>query len=102
MNKYHLLMNGQNFLVEMDGKVAKHGFFQHFFLEAETTRQAEDLAVQKIRENQDLKAVTQNPKDDPPVIVLETMSQLDSFAGVEARESGKLWFPEKKWWQFWK
>ena len=47
-------------------------------------------------------AVTQNPEDDPPVIVLETMSQLDSFAGVEARESGKIWFPEKKWWQFWK
>ena len=38
-------MNGQNFLVDvyMDGKVAKHGFFQNFFLEAESPEKAEDL-----------------------------------------------------------
>ena len=95
-------MNGQNFLVDMDGKVAKHGFFQNFFLEAESPEQAENLAVQKMRENDDLKEITQNPKEDPPVIVLEQMSELESFDGVEDMESGKAWFQEKKWWQFWK
>ncbi len=102
MSKYHLLMNGQNFLIDMDGKIAKHGFFQNFFLEAKSPEEAEDLAVQKIRENEDLKAITRNPKDDPPIIVLEEMSELESSDGVEAMESGKAWFQEKKWWQFWK
>ena len=102
MNKYHLLMSGQNFLIDMDGKVAKHGFLQNIFLEAESPEQAEDLSVQKIRGNEDLKAITQNPKDDPPVIVLEEMNELESFDGVEAMESGKAWFREKKWWQLWK
>ncbi len=95
-------MNGQNFLVDMDGKVAKHGFFQNIFLESETPEQAEELAVQKIRENVDLKAITQNAKDDPPVIFLEEMSELESFDGVEEMEPGKVWFLEKKWWKFWK
>jgi len=102
MKKYHLLMKGQNFLVDMDGKVAKHGFFQDFFLEAESPEQAESFAVQKIREDEGLKTITQNPKEDPPVILLEKIIKLESFDGVEAMESGKAWFREKQWWQFWK
>ena len=102
MKKYHLLMNGQNFLIDMDGRVAKLGFFQNLFLEADSPEQAENLAVRKIREDEDLKAITQNPKDDPPAIVLEEMSEVESFFEVEAMESGKVWFREKKWWQFWK
>jgi len=102
MNKYHLLMNGRNFLVEMDGKLAKHGFFENFFVEAESPEEAEALAVGKIRGNEDLKAITQNPEDDPPIIVVEEMSELESFDGVETMESGKAWFLEKRWWEFWK
>ena len=102
MKKYHLLMNGQNFLVDMDDNLAKHGFFQHFFLEAESPECAEDLAVQKIRGNEDLKAIAQNPQDDPPVIIVEEMSELETFDGVESMESGRAWFLEKKWWQFWR
>lgn len=96
------MMSGQNFLVEMDGKVAKHGFFQNFFLEADSPAEAELMAVEKIRGNEDLKAITRNPKDDPPVIVLEELGELEDFDGVEAMESGKLWYVEKKWWEFWK
>ncbi len=102
MNKYQLLLNGQNFLVDMDGKIAKHGFFQNFFIEALSPEQAETIAVQKIRENKDLKAITMNPIDDPPVIVLEEMHELESFDKDNTMESGKAWFLEKKWWQFWK
>jgi hypothetical protein len=102
MKKYHLLMNGRNFLVDMDGKIAKRGFLQNFFLEAKSPAEAETLAVQKIRGNEDLRAITRNPKDDPPVIVLDEMSELESFDGVEAMESGKAWYQEKKWWQFWR
>jgi len=102
MNKYHLLMNGQNFIVDMDGKAAKHGFFQNFFLEADSPEQAENLAVRKIREDEELKAVVQNPKDDPPTILLEEMSEVEGSFDVEAMKSGKVWYREKKWWQFWK
>lgn len=60
------------------------------------------MAAQKIRGNEDLKSIAQNPKDDPPVIILGEMRELESFGGVEAMESGRVWFIEKKWWQFWK
>ena len=102
MKKYHLLMNGQNFLVDMEGKLAKHGFFQNFFIEAESPEQAEQLAVQKIRGDEDLKAITRNGEADPPLIALEEMRELASSDGIETVQSGKVWFLEKKWWQFWK
>ena len=102
MKKYHLFMHGQNFLVDIDGRVAKHGFYQNFFIETPSPAEAEDLAVQKVRGNEDLRAITQNREDDPPVIVLEEMSELESFDGVEAMESGRAWYREKKWWQFWR
>ena len=95
-------MNGQNFLVDMDGKVAKHGFFQNVFLEAKSPHDAEELAVEEIRGDADLKAITQNSKEDPPAIAVEEMSELESFDGVDTAVSGRTWYNEKKWWQFWK
>ena len=95
-------MNGQNYLVEMMGKLAKHGFYQTFHLGIDSPEQAKELAVQKIRDNPHLKDIVQNPKEDPPIIILEELHELKSFEGVETMETGLLWYRERKWWQFWK
>ncbi len=102
MNKYQLAMNGQNFLIAVDGKPAKRGFFQYFYIEASSPKEAEMVAVDKIRNNDELKAATLNPKDDPPTINLDELEELESFEGVEEMETGRIWYIEKAWWQFWK
>ncbi len=95
-------MNGQNFLVDMDGLTSKYGFYQNFYLEAESPKHAEVLVIQKIRGNDDLRTITKNIKEDPPVINLDEVLEIETFDGLDAMESGKAWYRERKWWQFWK
>lgn len=95
-------MLAENFLTELDGKLAKRGFVQIFYLEAESPQQAELLAVEKIRGDEDLKRITQNSEDDPPSIQLDEIEEVESFDEDNPTETGKIWFNEKRWWQFWK
>jgi hypothetical protein len=102
MRKYRLLMNGRNYLIHSDGKPKKHGFFQDLYLEADNPRQAEALAVARIRFNKELKDAALNRQDDPWVVYLDTIWELDNFNDVGKLESDRTFYIEKKWWQFWK
>lgn len=66
MPAYRVMINGQNFPVEMDGRVAKYGFF--------TTRIVESpdpvAAVQTIRGTQRLRDLVRNEPGDPSVMVV--------------------------------
>ncbi len=103
MKKYRLLINGRNFLIDTDGKPKKYGFYQNIFLEADSPLQAEKLALSKIWHDKELKEVSLNSKKDPPKITLDTFWELDvlEYLGHNI-ETGRTFYPEKKWWQFWK
>ncbi len=102
MRKYHIMMRCRNFLINMDGKIAKHGFIQNFFVEAASPWEAVETAVQRILADGELRAITLNLQNDPPVFDADKMFELESFDEVETRATGKVWYREKKWWQFWK
>lgn len=87
-------MNGRNFLMAMDGKPGKFGFYQTFFLEADTPHDAEMAVVDKMRTDGDLKAVTLNPKDDPPTLHLDDIKELADFNGIKHMVSGKAFYSE--------
>jgi len=95
-------MNGQNFLMSLQDKAKKYGFFQNIYLEAPTPEEAELLAVKQIRNTAELKNATLNAKDDPPMIYLNEITELESFEGIENLGEGRTFYPEKKWWQIWK
>lgn len=90
------MLEGQNFLIEMDGKVGKYGFFQTFFLEADSPTAAESAAVQKVRKSPDMLTVVRNSKDDPPMIYLEEIEEIQEFPKDTRQETGRGWFPEAK------
>ena len=103
MKKYRLLLKGRNFLLNQDGKQKKYGFYQNVFIEAGSPRQAELLAISKIWHDKDLQESTLNAKDDPPVIQLDTLWELDILDDVSDVESGREFFADKnRWWQFWR
>jgi hypothetical protein len=104
MPKYQVEINGQNFLLEFDGRVAKHGFFTTRFVEASDPTDAENAAVQMIRETRRLRDILRNTSDNPPVMDVVQIVELNSFDGIEERKPGFVWHPEnpRRWWQFWK
>jgi hypothetical protein len=104
MPNYEVEINGQNFMIDMDGRVAKHGFFITRFVEVTDPAAAENAAVQMIRETQRLRDIVRNDSGDPPVMDVTSIVELESFEGIENREPGFVWYEErpKRWWQFWR
>lgn len=102
MNKYRVLMNGRNFLVDMDGSPRKCGFYQNFCIEAANPRQAELLMSARLRHDKELREITRNPENDPPVVRLATFWELDELEYVGGFMSSRTFYEEKKWWEFWK
>lgn len=57
MPMYQVLMNAENFLVDLEGTLAKHGFCTSRFVEAASADRAELAAVEMLRNDQDLRAM---------------------------------------------
>lgn len=104
MPKYQVDINGESFFVAIEGNLAKHGFFTRRFVEAVDPPSAEDAAVQMLREMQSLRDLVKNEADDPPVMNVTEITEIETFEGMETLEPGLIWYEEapKRWWQFWR
>jgi hypothetical protein len=100
MPRYKVEINGQNFLIHMEGQIAKYGFFTTRFVEATDSTAAENTAVQMIRETQRLRELVRNAPDMDVIGITE----MESVDGTGSREPGFAWYEErpKRWWQFWR
>ncbi len=88
-------MNGTNFLIETESKPEKHGFYQTIFLESTDIESAENEAVDIIRDS-DLKGITKNTPDDPPMIYLEEIKEIENFDGIKSLIQGRAFYLEKQ------
>jgi hypothetical protein len=78
---YRVLLRGENFLIDVDEKRTRMGFFTTRFVQADNREGAELLAVDLIRNDGWLKGAVSNPRTDPPVIFAEE---------IEATEDGSV------------
>ncbi len=104
MPAYRVMINGQNFLVEMDGLVARYGFYTSRIVESPDRAAAEHAAVQMIRETQRLRDLVRNDPGDPPLMDVTSIDELQAGERIENREPGFVWYEERprRWWQFWR
>lgn len=65
MQKYRVMVHGQNLLTEIDGPRERLNFFTNVFLDAFTPADAESRAVETVREDTALADVLLNADDDP-------------------------------------
>ncbi|OZG72614.1 hypothetical protein BTA51_13880 [Hahella sp. CCB-MM4] len=96
MNKYKVLLNGQNFLVELEGKIGRFGFLSNIFVEAENENDAEQKAVEMLRQNKTLSYSVKNERENPPMIYAEEIIEMDNFGGIETPDQGLTWYPEEE------
>ncbi len=104
MPDYLVQIEGRNFLVEMEGRVARHGFITFRIIQAADPRAAELAAVQMIRATERLREMVRNPPEDPPVIEVTSIEELESLPPEDEPEPGFIWYEEnpRRWWQFWR
>jgi hypothetical protein len=91
MPQYRVDINGQNFLVLADGRAGKYGFFTTRFVEAPDSAAAEEEAVRVIRETRRLRELVRNAPDDPPLLDVTAVTELDYY---DDRVLGLAWYPE--------
>lgn len=94
MPKYEVTIRGENFVVNgPSGKPEPLGFLQLVYIEAENPDQAELDAVDFVRRS-DIRDQIQNLPEDPPMLYLHEMSELDSFEGIERPASSRMFYSD--------
>lgn len=104
MNKYQILMNVEDIYLMVEGKPKLMGYFQTFKIEAESPEQAELQAVEKIRQDEEIKSIwIRDKQEKPPRIFAEEICEVDDFdENIPGDKTGRAFYPVKQWWQFWK
>jgi hypothetical protein len=74
--KYRVLINGQNFLLTIDGKARKSGFYTTRLVEAQDAKEAEIAAVELIKSDSKLKDIALNERGDSPMLYVEEVEEV--------------------------
>jgi hypothetical protein len=92
--KYKILVNGQNFLLEMDDSKTKMGFYTTIYLEASNPDEAEFAAADLLRVDAKLRPLALNAPNDPPAMLVEEIVELQSFDGCKLPRTGFTFYKE--------
>jgi hypothetical protein len=101
---YRVQVHGTNFLVDVEGRVAKRGFLTFREVEASDPVQAGMAAIERVWSTPSLRELVRNDAADPPLMAVEEMAELETGAPAESIPTGFIWYEDspKRWWQFWR
>jgi len=97
--KYQVLVNGSNYLIEMDKGTNKYGFFQTLYVEQNDIEAAKDKALKIIQNDRTFNQTIKNKENDPPRLNIEEIEEIEA---LQENTLGRSFYIEKKLWQFWK
>lgn len=95
MTTYLVCLNGKNFLINDDEGPKKKRFRSTRLVEAENQNRAEALARELISNDPRLKKTILNEESDPPVIYLESVSEVPAMA-YDAQNRANSFYWEKE------
>lgn len=95
MQKYKVRIEGRNFLIASNAGETKHGFYTTRFVESVDAEGAEHAAVGQLRDRKTLREMTLNERDDPPLMYVTEIEELESFSGLKSLDQGLVWYPEE-------
>ena len=100
MPRYLVQVNASNLLVDMDGRRGKYGFIALRKVEAADRLAAGQLAVQMVKDDEEIRALLLNEPADAPVFEAQKVGEGDGTPVAD----GRIWYEmnPKRWWQFWR
>lgn len=93
MKKYKVMLNGQNFVIDLGEGQARYGFYTTQYTNANTKAEAEDIVIASIKNRSDIKENIKNENNDPPMLYAEEIVEVDAVEEDE-QEIGLSWFKE--------
>jgi len=95
MQKYRVMIHGENLLKEVEGVRQRFGFFTNVFVQAFTPADAESRAIDILREDNDLREAALNSDDDPLRFSADETHEIESFDGLRLPRQGLSLYEEK-------
>ncbi len=95
MQKYRVIVHGQNLLTEVEGVRQRFGFYTNVFIEAFTPADAKARAIDLVREDVHLHQATFNVEDDPLRLSAEEVEEIETFDGVRLPRTGLSFYAEE-------
>jgi hypothetical protein len=91
MKNYRVLLNGENFLLDLGEGLRRHGFYTTCLVSASNEEEAELNAVESIRKRGNIKQLLKNEPNDPPMYFAEEIEELGCVE-ERAQEHGFSWY----------
>jgi len=77
MAQYQVLLHGEHFLLEREGKQSWYGFLKTVYVQAENEDDAAGYAVKQACSDPEFRASVKNPPDQPPALSVEECAVID-------------------------
>lgn len=90
MKKYRILVEGTDILMKIDDQLHTVGFFTTRFITGKHATDAGEQTLHLIKE--ELSEITVNTDLNPPVLRIEEIQELHSFAGVDIPGKGLIFY----------
>jgi hypothetical protein len=96
MKKFQVRIEGANLYFDRDGRLERMGFITTRFVEADSIHDAEERAVQLVRD--DVSTFVANPTEDPPrIFACEEAFELEAYPeGIVPPHKGYSFFPDEE------
>ena len=95
MKKFRVLLRGENFLLKSEGSVKCFGFYTTRFVESPSKDEAEQIAVELIRNEDQLREGVLNGQSDPPLLFAEEIEEISTFEADESRARGFTFYEDE-------
>jgi hypothetical protein len=91
---FQVLVHGENFLMEVDGRTGCYGFYTTRFIEAANQEEAENIAIILVKNEPRIIDSVCNPEDSPPLVYVEEIEEI-AEPDADRIQSGFAFFSEE-------
>ena len=95
MQKFRVLVEGKNLLMQVNGVQKRFGFFTTVYVDAFTPDDAKTRAIDLLREDARLQEASLNAENDPISYSAQEVNQMESFKGVRLPRNGLALYSEE-------
>ena len=95
MQKYRVIVHGQNLLTDVEGVRQRAGFYTNVFVEAFASADAEAQAIELVSQDAHLHQATFNAEDGPLRLSADEVAEIKTFDGVRLPRTGLAFYPEE-------
>ena len=93
MQKYRVMIHGQNLLTVVDGVKQRFGFYTNVFVEAVSSADAEACAIHVLNEDNSLADIMLNSENDPLSLRVDEIYEIESFDGHSVPRDAFMLYP---------